>query len=282
MPGAIDTLSNHFTKDNIERNFLNNPGERDTFERLGLMDNLRGHTPDEFVSYLDGQGVDKILITAISVWSHFEQKFTVTTSPEELHEAARPAPDRILGLYGINPMRRMGGVRELESSVKELGFVGAHIHPHGFDLPPDHAYYFPFYAKCAELDVPVVISMGHTLDLLPIEAGRPIHLDKIALYFPELRIVCAHTGWPWVEEALALASKHANVFMGTSAYAPKYWKQEFVSFINGRGQDKIVWGTDFPLLTHERSLREIEGLGLRDDAKQKLLRDNAMRIFKLG
>ena len=184
MSGAIDTLSNHFTKDNIERNFLKNPGERETFEKLGLMDNLRGHTPEEFVAYMDTQGVDKILITAISVWSHFEQQFTVTTGAEELYNDSRVAPDRICGLYGINPMRRMSGVRELEKSVCEFRFKGAHIHPHGFDYPPDHAYYFPYYAKCVELDVPVVISMGHTLDLLPIEAGRPIHLDKIALYFP--------------------------------------------------------------------------------------------------
>ena len=279
MPGAIDTLSNHFTADNIVRNFLKNPGERETFERLGLMDNLKGHTPEEFVRYLDKVGVDKILITAISVWSHFEQEFTVTTSADELYEASQADPSRICGLYGINPMRRLAGVRELERSVRDLGFKGAHIHPHGFDLPPDHAYYFPYYAKCAELGVPVVISMGHTLDLLPIEAGRPIHLDKIALYLPELHIVCAHTGWPWVEEAIALASKHPNVFMGTSAYAPKYWTPEFVKFINGRGQDKVVWGTDFPLLMHERSLREIEELGLRDTVKQKLLRENAMRIF---
>ena len=82
-----------------------------------------------------------------------------------------------------------------------------------------------------------------------------------------------------MEEAIALASKHSNVYLGTSAYAPKYWTAEFVKFINGRGQDKVVWGTDFPLLMHERSLREIEQLDLRDSAKQKLLRENALRIF---
>ena len=281
MTPAIDILCNHFTADNIRRNFLDNPAEVETFERTGLIDNLTGRTPEDFVAYLDQAGVDKVLITAIQVWSHFEQRMSVRTEPEEIHDASRAAPDRILGLFGINPMRRMEGVAALERAVRELGFNGAHIHPHGYDLPPDHAYYFPFYAKCAELGVPVVLSMGHTLDLLPIETGRPVHLDKVALYFPDLKIVCTHTAWPWVEEAIALASKHPNVYMGTSAYAPKYWPPELVRFIDSRGRDKVMWGTDYPLIMHKRSLAEIEALGLREEAKRKLLRENAVRVFGL-
>jgi len=257
MTFAIDILCNHFTPDNMRRNFLNNPAEVETFERAGLIDNLKGHSPQEFVAYLDAVGVDKVMITAIQVWSTFEQRFSVQTAPEEVYEAARLAPNRILGLFGINPMRRMEGVAEMERCVREFGFVGCHIHPHGYDLPPDHAYYFPYYAKCVELGVPVVISMGHTLDKLPLEAGRPIHLDKIALYFPELKLVCTHTGWPWVEEAIAVASKHPNVFMGTSAYAPKYWTPEMVKFINSWGRDKVMWGTDFPVVMHKLSLIHI-------------------------
>jgi len=178
-------------------------------------------------------------------------------------------------------MRRMDGVKELEEAVRDHGFKGAHIHPHGYDLRPDHAFYFPYYAKCLELDVPVVISMGHTLDKLPIEVGRPVHLDKIALYFPELRIVCTHTGWPWVEEAIALVSKHPNVYLGTSAYAPKYWKPEMVKFINSWGRNKVMWGTDYPVIMHGRSLAEIEMLGLRDESKKRLIRENAIQVFRL-
>ena len=267
MKPAVDILCNHFTADNIRRNFLDNPAEVETFERTGLIGNLEGRTPENFVAYLDEAGVDKVLITAIQVWSHFEQRMSVRTEPEEIRDASRAAPDRILGLFGINPMRRMEGVAALERAVRDLGFKGAHIHPHGYDLPPDHAYYFPFYARCAELGVPVVLSMGHTLDMLPIETGRPIHLDKVALYFSDLKIVCTHTAWPWVEEAIALASKHPNVYMGTSAYAPKYWPPELVRFIDTRGRDKVMWGTDYPLIMHGRSLAEVEALGLREEAE---------------
>lgn len=281
MTGPIDILSNLVTPDSIERNFLANPAERDTFERLGLMDNLKGRSAAEFVGYLDEAGVGRVFVTAIQVGEHFAGGRRVQNTAEEVRDFCAEAGGRVHGLYGIDPLTRMEGVRRLETAVRDWGFVGAHIHPHGYDLPPDHAYWFPYYAKCAELGVPVVLSMGNTQDLLPIEAGRPIHLDRVALYFPELRIVCTHTGWPWIGEALALAGKHRNVFLGTSAYAPKYWTAEFVKFLGSWGQDKVLWGTDFPMIAHTRSLREIEALSLREGAKAKLLRENAVRVFGL-
>lgn len=277
--GAIDSLSNHFTPENLKRNFLSNPTEVAAFERLGLMDNLRGKTPDAFLSHMTDAGVDKVVVTAISSWSYLEQRMNVFTSVGELVEARKADPARINGLFGINPMERTAGVRAMEEAMRTHGFVGAHLHPHGYDMPPDHAFYFPYYAKCAELGVPVVISMGHTLDMMPIEVGRPVYLDKIALYFPELKILCAHTAWPWVEEAIALAAKHPNVYIGTSAYAPKYWPQTLVQFADTRGQRKVLWGTDFPVIDHARALREIDALQIKPQTRQRLLRDNAMEFF---
>ncbi len=78
-----------------------------------------------------------------------------------------------------------------------------------------------------------------------------------------------------------MAWKHPNVFLGTSAYAPKYWKPEMVKFINSHGQDKVMWGTDFPLIDHAESLGQIDELGLRETSKAKLLHDNAARVFRL-
>jgi len=279
MPGAIDILCNHFTQESIDKNFLQNEEELDRFEAVGRMNNLVGREPGELLAELSEVGVDKLLVTAIKVWSYRRQCKDVWTETEEVVELTTAHPDRIFGLFGVNPHQGMDGVRELEHAVKEYGFRGIHIHPHGYDMPPDHAYYFPYYAKCEELGVPAVLSMGHTLDFLPIDAGRPIHLDKVALYFPNLNIVCTHTGWPWVEEAIALAHKHPNYYIGTSAYAPKYWRPEMVRFINGRGKDKVMWGTDFPLVLHEESLRQIDELGLKEENKQALLHGNATRVF---
>ena len=281
MTGAIDILCNHFTPENIQRNFLHNPSERETFERLGLMENLKGHTPQDFLRYMDATGHDKVMVSAIQCGPYFEAEHRVQTEAEELHRDAAADPGRILGLFGINPNRRMEGVGQLERAVRDYGFKGAHLHPHGYDMPPDHAFYFPYYAKCAELGVPLVVSMGNTQDAMPIEPGRPIHLDRVALYFPELSVICTHTGWPWMSEAIALASKHPNFYIGTSAYSPKYWTADLVQYINAHGRNKVMWGTDFPMITHERSLREVDALGLREVSKQMLLRDNARRVFGL-
>lgn len=279
---AIDILCQLFTEENVKGNLLQ-PGELAVLESVGRGDGLRGYTPKEFLEKLSAVGVEKVLIPSILVWHWREQRPQEITPVNQVIKAAEEFPDRIFGLYGVNPRSGMDGVAELEEAVKEHGFKGIHIHPHGFGFPPNHAYYFPFYAKCQELEVPAVLSMGHSLEPVPMEFGRPIHLDEVALYFPKLKIVCAHTGWPWVEEAIALAARHPNVFIGTSAYAPKYWKPEMVRFLDSRrGHDKVMWGTDWPLIKHEESLQQIDDLGLKEESKERLLYANAARVFDLG
>ncbi len=278
---AIDILCNLFTPESVRKNYSENEEEASRFAQVGRTDNLIGYEPADFIARMDELGIDKALICAIITWSYRGQHPIEQTTVAEVVDVSDQYPDRLFGLYGVNPMTAMAGVAELERAVKEHRFKGVHIHPHGFDMAPDHAYYFPFYAKCQELGVPVVISMGHTLDIMPIENGRPIRLDRAAIYFPDLAFVLTHTGWPWVEEAIAMAWKHPNVFLGTSAYAPKYWKPEMVKFINSHGQDKVMWGTDFPLIDHAESLGQIAALGLRETSKAKLLHDNAARVFGL-
>ena len=278
---AIDILCNLFTPESVRKNYSENEEEASRFAQVGRTDNLIGYEPADFIARMDGLGIDKALICAIITWSYRGQHPIEQSSVDEVVEVSDQYPDRLFGLYGVNPMTAMAGVAELERAVREHRFKGVHIHPHGFDMAPDHAYYFPFYAKCQELGVPAVISMGHTLDIMPIENGRPARLDRAAIYFPDLAFVLTHTGWPWVEEAIAMAWKHPNVFLGTSAYAPKYWKPEMVKFINSHGQDKVMWGTDFPLIDHAESLGQIDALGLRETSKAKLLHDNAARVFGL-
>lgn len=281
MAGAIDFLCNHFTEESVNRNFLHNAEEAARFEQFGLTDNLVGSDPGKFLGEMSTIGVEKLLIPSICTWSYWRHEPVEYNSPEEVIELMTYAPDRVFGLYGVNVNKRMEGVRELERLVREHDFRGIHLHPHGFGMPPDHAYYFPFYAKCAELGVPVVISMGHTADLMPIENGRPVHLDKIALYFPDLTIVCAHTGWPWVEEAIALAWKHPNVYLGTSAYKPKTWSPQLVKFIDSWGRGKVMWGTDFPLIMQKDSLEQVKALGLKPASQAALLTETAKKVFRL-
>src|SRR5262249_21127929 len=142
-------------------------------------------------------------------------------SPELIVETLGAHRDRFTGLYGINPFKRMEGVRELERVVNEHGFVGAHLHTHGYGLPLNHRDYYPYWAKCEELGIVAVIMVGAESAAQPAAMAQPVLLDDVAIYFPQLKIVASHTGWPWVEETINLAFRHENVVIGTAGYTPK-------------------------------------------------------------
>lgn len=200
-------------------------------------------------------------------------------------EAVQKHPERFSALAGLDPTEGMAGVRALSRAILDDGFVGAHFYPHWFELAPDHARWYPFYAKCAELDVPVQLQVGQSLvydTARPLKSvGRPITLDAVACDFPELKLIGIHVGIPWTEEMIAMAWKHSNVYIGCDAHSPKYWPQAFVHFINSYGQDKVIFGTDYPVLDFERTRAEIEALGFKEEILAKLLRENARRLYRL-
>lgn len=242
-------------------------------------------TVDELLEKMDRVGIEKAFLIAVKHGSRL-QGFTDSVSYEEVAAVVQAHPDRFYGLAGIDPFEGMEGVKALETAVKDMGFIGAHLYPHWFDMEPDHRRYYPFYAKCVELDVPIQMQVGHCLiyleDRAPMRSvGRPILLDTIACDLPELKLVGIHTGWPWIEEMIAVAWKHPNVYIGSDAYAPRYWKPEFVHFINTWGKTKVIFGTDFPVIDNERAINEIDELGLRPEAKRNLLRDNVIRLYDL-
>lgn len=205
--------------------------------------------------------------------------------PEVVTKAVEQYPDRFRGLIGIDPYQGMAGVRALEHAVKELGFIGAHLYPHWFELAPNHAKYYPFYAKCIELDIPVQMQVGQSLiysrDNRCRSVGRPIYLDDIACDLPELKLIGSHVGIPWHDEMIAMSWKHENVYISTDAHSPKYWPDSVVKYINSYGQDKVLFGTDFPVLRFQRTVSEIDGLGLKPEVRRKFMRDNAARLYRL-
>lgn len=286
MTGAVDYWCNLFTESGIRR-FRESTMLRYAFElfhREGRIAEGAGRSPEEFLEHLDDAGIEKILIPAFKMgdpWRDME----MDQPEEEIAQLCKEFPKRIYGLVGINPKERMVGVKRLEHFIEDHAFVGAHLHPYGFGLPPNHRRYYPFYAKCVELDVPIVMQIGHSAEFMPNELGRPLYLDDIALDFPELVIIAAHTGWPWCEELIALAWKHPNIYIGTSAHAPKYLGTAgygtLLHFMKTRGQKKVLFGTDYPVLYHQEALEQVEGLGLSEEAERNYLRENAMRVFGL-
>lgn len=280
MTKVIDYWHQPFTAEGMKRAYIDDPEQNQVTKWWGL--NVEGRTPEEFIADMDKNGIDKVMIPTGKIKSYTRQVLQWNFQTEFIYDMIKEYPNRLYGLHGINAEERMDGVRELERAVKEFGFVGAHLHTYGFGLPVNDKRYFPFYAKCVELDVPVIMQIGHSAEAMPSEMGRPILLDDIALYFPELRIVAAHTGWPWVEELIAMSWKHPNIFIGTTAHGPKYWDKSLVAYMNtkGRGLGKVLFGTDYPVLNWPTCLKQIEDLGLKPEAKEQLLYGAAQKVFK--
>ena len=243
-----------------------------------------GMSLEEMIARMDAAGIERAFLIAAKVGRlgipacyHVDYRLVA--------EAVQKHPDRFFGLAGLDPTEGIRGVRELERAVRDYGFIGAHFYPHWYELPPDHAKWYPFYAKCCELDVPVQLQVGQSMVYDPSyplrSVGRPITLDAVACDFPELRIIGIHVGIPWTDEMIAMAWKHPNVFIGSDAHSPRYWPQSFVHYIRSYGQDKVIFGTDFPVLDFARTMAEIEALDLPEVPKRKFLRDNAIRVYKL-
>jgi hypothetical protein len=282
--GAIDIVVNLFTEREARENSLGIDSE--FLDKIRFPEELRGGVPiARYLETMDRAGVERSLLAAARAGDRRERD-SREVPYERVHEVCRAHPDRFSGLAGIDPCRGMEGVRELERAVRDLGFVGAHLYPHHFELAPDHARYYPYYAKCCELDVPIMLQVGQSLvyrrDRRRRSVGRPIALDAVACDFPELRLVGIHIGIPWAEEMIAMAWKHENVFIGTDAYAPRYWPPALVHYLNSYGRDKVMFGTDWPVVDPVRAMREIDELGIKPEAKAALLRENAARVFRLG
>ena len=283
MGGAIDIVCNLYTPLEVERG---QTGLDDAFKaQVRMPEEIRGGvTVEDYLGRMDRAGIERSLLIAvragdINVKGGFELPYA------RVQEVCQQYPARFSGLAGIDPFRGMQGLRDLEQAVREYGFVGAHLYPHWCGLAPDHARYYPYYAKCCELDIPIMMQVGHNLVYsrerrLP-SVGRPICLDQVAMDFPELRLIGIHIGIPWTEEMISMCWKHENVYIAGDAYAPKHWPASFVHYANTYGREKVLFGTDWPVIDPERAVREVDALGLRPESRQLLMRDNALRVFRL-
>jgi hypothetical protein len=176
----------------------------------------------------------------------------------------------------------MKGVRELRRSVKQLGLKGLRVLPWLWGLPPDDRRYYPLYAECIELGVPFCLQVGHAGPMCPSEPGRPIpYLDHVAHEFPELVIVGGHIGFPWVSEMISLAMKHPNIHIDTSAYKASRFPRDFVEYMRGPGRRKVLFGTNYPMLTATECLVGIDQLNLDRETSALFLGGNAARVFQL-
>jgi predicted TIM-barrel fold metal-dependent hydrolase len=243
---------------------------------------LDGVTIDEHVELMDSAGIDRALLIAPKMGlAGLEDSWSL--DPRDVAVAVERYPDRFRALAGINPHEGLGGILELKRLVQTEGFVGAHLYPHWFALAPDHRLYYPYYAMCAELDVPIQMQVGrcqrYSVDRPMPNVGFPSTIDRIACDFPELKLVGIHVGWPWTSEMISVADKHANVYIGTDAYAPRYLDPELVQYMAGAGSRKVLFGTDWPVIPFGRAVTEMRAHKLPPAAETAVLGANAMELY---
>jgi len=233
----------------------------------------------EMVAEMDEIGVEYVFMDQLKQWSRHDSRVIGNFSIETIAGIVKESGGRVIGGVGYNPFRIKESLEEIERAAKDYGFKYIWAHPITWGLAFNDKKLYPLYIKSIELGIPVCLQTGHSAEPLPSEPGHPMYADEVALDFPEVTMVLTHTGWPWIDEWMSMVWKHPNVYGNIGAYYPSSLDPSIVRFMGGRGQDKVMWATNGLGLT--RCKKEFLELDIRDEAKRKVLRDNAIKVFNL-
>lgn len=226
----------------------------------------------ELLAEMDEQGVRKaILMDSLGAPSATARAFV------------EAQPDRFaLAMGGVNLLRPVKPLRELTTMAKNLPIAYAVVGPSFWadgQYPPSDAVYYPLYAKCAELDLPLCINTGIPGPPIPGEVQHPMHLDRVCVRFPELRLCMIHGADPWWDVAIRLLLKYANLRLMTSAWSPKRLPESLLHYMRTRGKNKVIFASDWPVLPMRRVIPEALALDLPPDVLQSYLCANAQEFF---
>ena len=237
-----------------------------------------------YLAAYDEAGVSTVVIKARDV----ESTFGLKIHNEDVANFCKKYSPRFIGFAGVDPHKGMEAVRELEVAVNDLGLRGLNIQCFESKIAINDPKLYPLYAKCIELDIPVNIHVGINFSTMSsMEYGRPALLDQVMMHFPELRVVASPPGWPWVTELIGVAWRHANVHIGLVAMRAKYLAvansgyEPLLQYGNSVLQDRMIFGTAWPMQPIGQAIADIEALPLKDATKRKWMHDNAARFLRL-
>lgn len=258
------------TRDKGTDEFSHHPAQylfKDAGERMSLASD-----PDAVVAMMDVYGVQMAQIGVNP------------RRPEGALAIFEKYPTRFFGEVGVDPNRGMDAVRELEATVnlhpniKAASAAPCLLNP---QVPIDDRKFYPIYAKCCELNIPINMLVGVPGPRVPYKCQHPGLLDEVAYFFPELKVVMRHGGDPWTDLCVKLLLKWPNLFYSTSAWAPKHYPQNVLTFANKRGRDKVLFAGYFPGIGYDRIFSELDDLALLDEVWPAFLRDNAVNVYGL-
>ncbi len=209
---------------------------------------------------------------------------------EEIAEAAAKNADVMIAFASIDPHKGKMGAREARKLIEEHGVKGFKFHPTVQGFYPHDKLAWPIYEVIAEHKLPAIFHSGHSGigsgmrcgGGLRLEYSNPMHLDDVAIAFPDMQIVIAHPSFPWQDEALSVAMHKPNVWIDLSGWSPKYFPPQLVQYANTLLRDRVLFGSDYPLITPDRWMSDFEQGGFRDEVKPLILKENAKRLLGLG
>ena len=259
-PLLMDNESREQFKMPAEYMFKAIPTVRDSEDYIGIA-----------IDEMDKHGIEKAMISV---------RFGNPLGARALKEH----PTRFIASFAVNPNLGMEGVRELRSAVEEFGVKAATAFPAGCvpQVPINDKKFFPIYATCIDLDIPIFVCAGVPGPRVPMMCQDVALIDEVCWFFPELRFVTRHGCEPWTDLMVKLMIKYPNLYYSTSAFAPKHYPKNIVDYANTRGADKILYAGYFPMgLSLERIFADMPSVPFRDHVWPKFLRENAMRVLKL-
>ncbi|MEM7363106.1 MAG: amidohydrolase family protein [Pseudomonadota bacterium] len=225
-------------------------------------------TPSDLISHLDDNNIGAAVVSIME-----------PAHADWVAQAHQEYPSKILPAMIVDPTKGMPEIRRVRQYVEECGVRCLRIPPFRYTLPPTDRVYWPFYVLAIEMNMAVSMNAGMPGPRRPGWVQNPIHFDEVAFHFPELRLVMTHCGQPWTEEVISTITHWDNVYMSCTAVAPKYWPENFVHFINTRGREKMMFGTEFPTIDWHRGREEVATLSLRDNVAPLFFQENAKRAF---
>ena len=208
---------------------------------------------------------------------------------EEVAELAHQHADVAIPFASINPHRGAEGVRAAKRLISEYKVKGFKFHPSTQAFFPNDRLAYPLYEAIAEAKLPALFHTGQTGAGAGMRGGggirlkysNPLHLDDVAVDFPDMPIILAHPSFPWQEEALSVATTKPQVYIDLSGWSPKYFPPILVQYANTLLKDKILFGSDYPVITPERWMADFDTIGIKPEVKPKILKENAAKLLGL-
>jgi hypothetical protein len=209
---------------------------------------------------------------------------------EEVADAARDNSDMMIAFASIDPHKGRMGVREARRLIADGIIKGFKFHPTTQGFFPNDRLAYPLYEVIAEHKLPAIFHSGHSGigtgmpggGGLRLKYSNPIHVDDVAVDFPDMTIIIAHPSWPWQDEALSVCMHKPNVYIDLSGWSPKYFPPQLVQYANAQLKHKMLFGSDFPLISPDRWIRDFNEAAFKPEVRSLILKDNAIRALKLA